>query len=95
MGLYGVAAGAAAAAVAVAGGALLSCDEEEAVALVPDCEGTGSLLEDDAMLFVRGCGEEDASFPVTWMMDPSFRERMRVDCTPGREIRWERRFETC
>lgn len=35
-----------------------------------------------------------ASNPVLWMMEPSLRLRMRVDWTPGREVRWERRAET-
>lgn len=28
-----------------------------------------------------------ARTPVLWIMDPSLRERIRVDCTPGREVR--------
>lgn len=50
-----------------------------------------------------GAGEEvsllvglgGAKRPVVWIMEPSLRERMRVDWTPGREVRWERRAETC
>lgn len=36
-----------------------------------------------------------ANCPVLWMMDPSFRERIKVDCTPGREVRCESSAETC
>ena len=36
-----------------------------------------------------------ASSPVLWMMRPSLRERIRVDCTPGREVRWDRSAVTC
>jgi hypothetical protein len=36
-----------------------------------------------------------ARSPVLWMIDPSLRERMRVDCTPGREVRWESSAVTC
>lgn len=37
----------------------------------------------------------DASNPVHCIMDPSLRERMRVDCTPGRDVRWESKAVTC
>lgn len=33
--------------------------------------------------------------PVLWIMEPSLRERMKVDWTPGREVRCERRAVTC
>lgn len=28
--------------------------------------------------------------PALWIMEPSLRERISVDSTPGREVRWER-----
>lgn len=42
---------------------------------------------------VEGGGDE-AKSPVLWIMEPSLRERMKVDCTPGREVRCERRVLT-
>jgi hypothetical protein len=36
-----------------------------------------------------------ANCPVLWMMDPSLRERIKVDCTPGREVRCESSVVTC
>ncbi len=41
----------------------------------------------------RVVSEEDASWPVQRMMEPSLRERMRVKRTEGRDVRWERRVE--
>lgn len=42
---------------------------------------------------VEGPGGE-ANRPVLWIMEPSLRERMNVDCTPGRDVRWDRRALT-
>lgn len=36
-----------------------------------------------------------ASCPVLWIMDPSLRERIKADCTPGREVRCESSAVTC
>jgi hypothetical protein len=36
-----------------------------------------------------------ANCPVLWMIDPSLRDRINVDCTPGREVRWESSAVTC
>lgn len=36
-----------------------------------------------------------AKSPELWMIDPSLRERIRVDCTPGRDVRCERSEVTC
>lgn len=46
-----------------------------------------------AELFLFGV-ELDAKSPVHCIMEPSFRERMSVDSTPGRELRWDRRAVT-
>lgn len=43
----------------------------------------------------RGGLSGGASWPVLWIMEPSFRERIRVDWTPGREVRWESSAVTC
>lgn len=43
---------------------------------------------------VDGASSGVARRPVVWMMEPSFRARMRVDCTPGREVRCDRRAST-
>jgi hypothetical protein len=52
----------------------------------------GTAVSGEVSLLVRFGG---ARRPVLWIMEPSLRERMRVDCTPGREVRWERSAETC
>lgn len=36
-----------------------------------------------------------ANSPVLWMIEPSLRERIKVDCTPGREVRWDSSAVTC
>jgi hypothetical protein len=46
-------------------------------------------------LVVLFLGGGEARSPVLWIMDPSLRERMKVDCTPGRDVRCERRAVTC
>lgn len=33
--------------------------------------------------------EGDASWPVACIIDPFCRDSMSVDCTPGREVRWD------
>lgn len=38
---------------------------------------------------------EGAKSPVLWIMDPSFRDRMNVDWTPGRDVRCDRSALTC
>lgn len=43
----------------------------------------------------RGVGSWGASWPVLWMIEPSLRERIRVDWTPGREVRWDSNAVTC
>ena len=48
-----------------------------------------------AALFWFLAARSAASNPVPCIMDPSRRERMNVDWTPGREVRWERRAVTC
>ena len=50
--------------------------------------GMSAVVEpgDVAELFLFG-PELDARSPVHWIMEPSFRERISVDCTPGREQR--------
>lgn len=54
--------------------------------------GAGGVCVSLVVLFLGG-GE--ARSPVLWIMDPSLRERMKVDCTPGRDVRCERRAVTC
>lgn len=44
---------------------------------------------------VTGVRLGGARRPVVWIIEPSLRERIRVDWTPGREVRWERSAETC
>lgn len=74
-------------------------DEEEE--FVRSCEvvvESGVVVEDGSTPFPRGLLLLllfDASSPVLWMMEPSLRERIRVDCTPGREVRWDSKAETC
>lgn len=43
----------------------------------------------------RGGGGGEANSPVLWIIEPSLRERMKVDWTPGRELRCDRRALTC
>jgi hypothetical protein len=51
-------------------------------------EGVGTSSEVDARLVETGVVElERASRPVVCIMDPSLRDRMSVDCTPGRDVR--------
>lgn len=57
------------------------------------CAVFGSVGSPEVDGEVEGGGDE-AKSPVLWIMEPSLRERMKVDCTPGREVRWERRALT-
>lgn len=40
-------------------------------------------------------GEVAAKRPVLCIIEPSFRDNMRVDWTPGRDVRCESNAETC
>lgn len=46
-------------------------------------------------LVVLFLGGAEARSPVLWIMEPSLRERMKVDWTPGRDVRCESRAVTC
>lgn len=62
------------------------------VALAVDASGRR-----ESTPFWFGTDDEEvvANSPVHRMMDPSLRERMSVDCTPGRDVRCERSAVTC
>lgn len=40
-------------------------------------------------------GEVAAKRPVLCMIEPSFRDRIKVDWTPGRDVRCDSNAETC
>lgn len=42
-----------------------------------------------------GGGGGEAYSPVLWIIEPSLRERMKVDWTPAREVRCDRSALTC
>ena len=55
---------------------------------------SGAVVVIELFLFGLGLGL-DARSPVHCIMEPSLRERISVDCTPGRALRCESRAETC
>ncbi len=71
-----------------------ACGDDGAAAAVVDTSSVVALTgTGEEVSLVIGLGGPKR--PVVWIMEPSLRERMRVDWTPGREVRWERRAETC
>jgi hypothetical protein len=66
---------------------------------------SGSLLDEEGRGGFSGTGARipgdwlpltpAASWPVACIIDPSLRDRMRVDWTPGRDIKWDSWAETC
>lgn len=48
-----------------------------------------------ALFDPSGVVEVAANRPVLWMMEPSLRDRINVDWTPGRDVRCDRSAETC
>lgn len=60
-----------------------------------DSDAVGAVSDTVAVAAWLSVVDSDANNPVLWIIEPSFRERINVEWTPGREVRWERRAVTC
>lgn len=69
--------------------------EDGSAGVVVNSDGSSAVISVCDMLGLLLLADFAASNPVLWIMEPSLRERMRVDWTPGRDVRCERRAVTC